>query len=196
MTSAEEIIEALERAPRIIIPLVHQADPAILKQRPPSGKWSIHEHACHLAQVHPLFFQRLDLMLSEDNPIIRSYDPGRDDPPHSLLQLNLEEALHCFERDRSRLVERLRQLRAGDWTRTAQHDEYNSYSVFTMFRHLALHDFLHTYRVEELVFCKDWPAPPLSGGLAEYHSLTGTCSQRANGPTRLMRCLLGSSRVA
>ena len=49
--------------------------------------------------------------------------------------------------------------RVEDWMRTAQHDEYNSYSVFTMFRHLALHDFHHAYRIEELLLRKDWPAP-------------------------------------
>jgi uncharacterized damage-inducible protein DinB len=159
MTSAEQLIAALERAPGIVIPLVRQADPAIVKRRPPSGKWSIHEHACHLAGVHPLFFQRLDLMLSEDDPAIRSYDPGRDDPQDALLQIDLDSALRRFTQDRDRLVERLRQLRPQDWTRTARHEEYNSYSVFTMFRHVALHDFFHAYRIEELLLRKDWPSP-------------------------------------
>jgi uncharacterized damage-inducible protein DinB len=157
--SARQIIEALERAPSIVIPLVRQADPAIVKRRPPSGKWSIHEHACHLAEVHPLFFQRLDLMLSEDDPAIRSYDPGRDDLQDALLQIDLDSALRRFTHDRDRLVERLRELRPQDWTRTARHEEYNSYSVFTMFRHVALHDFFHAYRIEELLLRKDWPSP-------------------------------------
>ena len=163
MTSTEQLIAALERAPGIVIPLVRQADPAIVKRRPPSGKWSIHEHACHLAEVHPLFFQRLDLMLSEDNPTIRSYDPGRDDPQDALLQMDLDNSLRRFKHDRDRLVERLRQLRPQDWTRTARHEEYNSYSVFTMFRHVALHDFFHAYRIEELLLRKDWPAPSSPG---------------------------------
>lgn len=29
---------------------------------------------------------------------------------------------------------------------------------FIMFRHLALHDFLHAYRIEELLLKKDWSA--------------------------------------
>ncbi len=161
MTSAERLMAALERAPGIVIPLVRQADPTILKRRPPSGKWSIHEHACHLAEVHALFFKRLDLMLAQDNPSIKSYDPGRDDPPDALLRVDLEDALGRFTEDRARLIERLGRLRLQDWTRTARHDEYNSYSVFTMFRHLALHDFFHAYRIEELLLRKDWPAPAL-----------------------------------
>ena len=159
MASTDELVAALARAPAIVIPLVRQANPAILKRRPAPGEWSIHENACHLAEVHPLFFRRLDLMLSEANPIITSYDPGRDDPDDALLKLDLDASLRRFEDDRARLVARLRRLRLGDWTRTAQHDEYNSYSVFTMFRHLALHDFHHAYRIEELMLRRDWPRP-------------------------------------
>ena len=159
MVSTDDLIAALERAPAIVVPLVRQANPAILKRRPAPGEWSIHENAVHLAQVHPLFWARLDLMLAEPNPVIRSYDPGRDDPDDALLKLDLDESLRRFEHDRARLVARLRGLRADDWVRTARHDECNSYSVFTMFRHLALHDFHHAYRIEELLFRKDWPAP-------------------------------------
>ena len=100
MTSTELLTAALERAPGIVIPLVRQADPAILKRRPPSGKWSIHEHACHLTEVHALMAGRLDLMLAQDNPVIASYDPGRDHPPDALLRIDLEDALRRFREDR------------------------------------------------------------------------------------------------
>lgn len=159
MTSAKELIGALERAPGLVVPLVRQADPAIVKRRPPSGEWSIHENACHLAEVHPLFIRRLELMLAEDSPAIASYDPGRDEPEDALLAVDLDDALRRFERERAQLVERLRGLRPGDWARTARHEEYNSYSVFAMFRHLALHDLFHAYRIEELLLRKDWPPP-------------------------------------
>ena len=132
-----------------------QANPAILKRRPAPGEWSIHENACRLAEVHPLFFRRLDLMLSETNPAIKSYDPGRDDPDDALLKLDLAHSLRRFAEDRARIVARLRQLSAEDWMRTAQHDEYNSYSIFTMF---------HAHRIEELLLRKDWPAPSSVAG--------------------------------
>jgi hypothetical protein len=157
--STDALISALERAPDVVIPLVRQADPAIVKRRPAPGEWSIHENACHLAEVHPLFFRRLDLMLAETNPEIRSYDPGRDDPEDALLKLDLEDSLRRFAGDRGRIVARLRALRPEDWMRTARHEEYNAYSIFIMFRHLALHDFDHAYRIEDLLLRKDWPAP-------------------------------------
>jgi uncharacterized damage-inducible protein DinB len=159
MKAIEPLVAAIERGPAVVIPLVRQANRAILKRRPAPGEWSIHENACHLAEVHPLFFRRLDLMLAETNPVIASYDPGRDDPDDALLKLDLEDCLRRFEADRARLVARLRLLGPEDWMRTARHDEYNSYSIFTMFRHLALHDFHHAYRIEELLLRCDWPVP-------------------------------------
>lgn len=159
MKSTDALIEAVARGPEIVIPLVRQANPAVLKRAPAPGEWSIHENAVHLAEVHPLFFRRLDLMLREDDPEIRSYDPGRDDPEDALLKLDLDDALRRFANDRARLAARLRTLSPDQWMRTARHEEYNAYSIFIMFRHLALHDFDHAYRIEELLLQKDWPVP-------------------------------------
>ncbi len=152
----QPVIESLARTPSIVVPLARSVPETIRRRRPRAGKWSAHEHACHLAAVHPLFFSRLDLILAEPPATIRPYLPDQDDPDDALLQVDLEEALQRFERDRSRLVARLRALRPEDWDRTAEHGEYNQYSVFIMFRHLAMHDLLHAYRIEELLLKKDW----------------------------------------
>ncbi len=154
--TAAAIIDALERAPGVVIPLVRDVPAAILKRRPAPKKWSAHEHACHLAHVHQLFFDRLDVMLASPAPVITPYDPGSGDPDDLLLKMDLDDCLSRFARDRARLVERLRRLSAEEWARTAEHAEYRTYSVLIMFRHLALHDFLHAYRIEELLLNKDW----------------------------------------
>jgi hypothetical protein len=139
------------------VALAREVPEPILKRRPAPGKWSAHEHACHLAVVHELFFQRLDRMLADPRPVIRPYDPGADDADGLLLGMDLDAALERYEADRIRLVRRLRTLTEKEWQRTAEHGEYSRYSVFIMFRHLALHDFLHAYRIEELLLKKEWP---------------------------------------
>ena len=156
MGNVKTLISSLENAPNIVIPLVREVPTAILKRRPQPHKWSAHEHACHLAAVHPLFFSRLDLMLSDPNPHIIPYSPDADDEEGALLKVDLDEAMGHFVRDRHQLIERLRRLSPEDWQRTAEHGEYSHYSVFIMFRHLALHDMLHAYRIEELLLKRDW----------------------------------------
>ena len=154
--TAAAVIDALARAPEIVVPMVREVPRAVLKRRPAPGRWSAHEHACHLAHVHSLFFERLDLMLREPEPFIQGYQPGEADADELLLRMDLDASLDRFVADRARLVARLRTLDEAAWTRSARHSEYRAYSVFIMFRHAALHDFLHGYRIEELLLRPDW----------------------------------------
>jgi hypothetical protein len=158
MHSIPAVIDALRRAPEIVVPLVREVPSSILKRRPAPRRWSAHEHACHLAHVHALFFDRLEYMLSEPGPVIQPYLPGDQDPDDFLLRLDLDASMDRFVAERRRLVARLETLDPSDWARTADHAEYRLYSVFIMFRHLALHDFLHAYRIEELLLRPVWPA--------------------------------------
>ena len=152
----EPVITGLERAPEIIVPLVLEMPEALRKRRPSAGKWSAHEHVCHMGLVHPMAFERLRLMLEVEHPTIKPYNPDQEHSPDDLLAKDLEESLAAFVRDRAELVALLRSISASDWSRTADHPEYARYSIFVLFRHLVLHDMLHSYRVEELVLKKDW----------------------------------------
>ena len=156
MNNPEAVITALGNAPAIITPLVREVPAENLKRRPSPGKWSAHEHACHLAEVHQLFFSRLERMLKETRPRIVGYNPDEAMQEGALLEVDLDEALDRFCRDRERLVEMLKDLTEDEWLREAEHEEYDHYSVLIMFRHVALHDMLHAYRIEELLLKKDW----------------------------------------
>jgi hypothetical protein len=156
MQTTAAVLEALERAPGIVVPLVREVPPVLLKRRPNPSKWSAHEHACHLAVVHRLFFDRLDQILASPAPVITPYDPGQSDPDDLLLDMDLGRSLQQYIDDRRRLVARLQELSPFEWACTAAHREYSHYSVFIMFRHLALHDFFHAYRIEELLLKREW----------------------------------------
>jgi len=155
-SSTLPVIEALERAPLIVLPLVREVPPQILRRRPAPRRWSAHEHACHLAFVHQLFFDRLEQILRDPHPMITPYLPDQADPDDLLMKMDLNQSLEQYVTDRARLVARIRGLTPEEWNRTAEHQEYSDYSVYIMFRHVALHDFLHAYRIEELLLKKDW----------------------------------------
>jgi hypothetical protein len=156
MKSPQLILNTLSLTPKIILPLVREAPTHLLKRRPEPGAWSIHEHACHLANVHSLFFSRLELILNEEHPTIQPYFPDVDDAPDALLNMDLTQALERFSNDRRTLIARLRILTPLDWERTAEHGEYSHYSIAIMFRHLALHDMAHAYEIEALLLKKEW----------------------------------------
>lgn len=125
VNSISAVIDALARAPDVVIPLVREVPASVLKRRPTPTKWSAHEHACHLAAVHGLFLKRLDVFLAEPSPVITPYDPGTDDADDALLEEDLDRSLAAFVEDRVRLVSRLRGLSTDVWSKTAEHGEYS-----------------------------------------------------------------------
>jgi uncharacterized damage-inducible protein DinB len=157
MQDSDAVVSYLKNAPSLLISVVREIPPEIIKRRPRAGKWSAHEHACHLSEVHPVFFLRLEQMLSSDRPRIKPYDPEHDMATHdALLQMDLNQSLNRYESDRRQLVEKLKRLNPADWQRPGEHPEYSRYSIFIMCRHLAFHDLFHAYQIEELMLKRDW----------------------------------------
>lgn len=156
MSDTTALISALETAPGVIIPLIREVPPEILKRRPSPGTWCIYENAVHLSQSDVAFRARLELILSTDEPIIKTIENSAEDEAGAMLEVDLEESLERYVRERTSLVERLRTLTQDEWQKTAVHEAFDHYSVFIMFRHLHLHEMLHTYRIEQLMLKKDW----------------------------------------
>lgn len=156
MNNPQNLIAALAGAPELIIGLVREVPPQYLKRRPSPQKWSAHEHACHLTMIDGPYLARLELMLTDPAPRIIPMSASPEEQAGALLSVELEEALARYVRERARLVQRLQELAATDWQRTAAHEEYSHYSVWIMFRQLLLHEMQHAYRIEELRLKKDW----------------------------------------
>ena len=155
-TKTTTLISALATAPGVIIPLIREVPPQILKRRPSPAKWSAYEHAIHLSQSDTSFRARLDLILSTPEPFIKTIENSPEDEAGAMLELNLDESLDRYVRERAALVERLKNLSPDDWQKTAVHEAFDHYSVFIMFRHLLNHEMLHAYRIEDLLLKKDW----------------------------------------
>jgi hypothetical protein len=183
METAAAVIDALERAPTIVVPLVREVPASVLKRRPAPRKWSAHEHACHLAHVDRLYLRRLDQILAQPRPVITPYDPGRDEADDVFLHMDLDSSLEQYATDRRILVARLRDLTPDVWQRTAEHGEYSHYSVLIMFRHVALHDLFHAYRIEELLLKREWTADWLVAQLAALFRECGAAHHHAFAAT-------------
>lgn len=156
MSDTAKLLTALETSPGVIIPLIREVPPEILKRRPAPGTWSAYENAIHLTQTDAPFRARLDLIVSNDEPFIKSIENSAEDEAGAMLEVDLDESLERFARERASLVMRLKQLGPDEWQKRAVHEAFDNYSVFIMFRHLFVHEMLHAYRIEQLMLKKDW----------------------------------------
>lgn len=150
------VLDQLTRGPVLVRQVIYALPVELRKRRPAPGMWSAHEHAVHLSIVDPIMMRRLDYMLSDPSPHIKSYEPSRDEEDGALLQLDLDTEMDRYESQRAEFIERLRQLTAEQWQITAEHDEYSQYGVFIMARHIGLHDLHHAYKIEERLLRKSW----------------------------------------
>ena len=150
------VFDQLARGPAFVRQVIYEVPPELRKRRPAPGVWSAHEHAVHLPAVQPIMMQRLNQILSNPSQPICSYEPSRDEPDDALLKLDLDAEMDRFDRERAAMIERLHTLRPDEWTIAVLHDEYSHYSPLIMFRHLALHDLYHAYRIEERLLRKTW----------------------------------------
>src|SRR6188508_2309591 len=119
MSDTDILISALETAPGVIIPLIREVPAQILKRRPSPAKWSAYEHACHLSQSDASFRARLDLILSTPEPFIDVIENSPEDEAGALLDVDLDESLDRYVRERASLVERLKKLSPNEWQKTA-----------------------------------------------------------------------------
>ena len=158
MRDTTALISALETAPGVIIPLIREVPPEILKRRPSPGKWSAYENAIHLSQSDVAFRARLDLILSESEPLIKNIEKSAEDEAGAMLNVDLDKSLDRYVLERRALVTRLKQLSPEEWQKTAVHEAFDHYSVFIMFRHLYVHEMHHAYLIEQLLLKNDWDA--------------------------------------
>jgi DinB superfamily len=156
MSDTTILISALATAPGVMIPLIREVPPQILKRRPSPAKWSAYEHAIHLSQSDASFLARLDLILSTPEPVIKTIYNSAEDEEGAMLDIDLDESLDRYARERAALVERLKKLSPEEWQKNAVHEAFDHYSVFIMFRHLYVHEMHHAYLLEQLLLKNDW----------------------------------------
>lgn len=150
------VLDQLARGPELVRQLIYEVPTGLRKRRPAPGVWSAHEHAVHLPAVQPIMMARLEQMLAQPGCTIKSYEPSRDEPDDALLALDLDTEMNRFTRKRTAMLDRLHALTPQEWSITAQHEEYSHYGVFIMFRHLAMHDLHHAYKIEDRLLRKSW----------------------------------------
>lgn len=146
------ILNALNETPRLLSELISEIDPALYKKEIINGKWSIHEHAVHVAVTDIYGFQkRLKAFQTEDKPIIEPLS-GDNFPPDFFINFNLKVALAEFVKMRNTTIELAQQLKPTDWHKEATHPEYKKFTPYIMLRHLLMHDHSHMYKIEDMGF--------------------------------------------
>lgn len=155
MQNIQDIIACMEKSPRILADLIEQISPKRRLERRIPGKWSIHEHAVHLADVQPMLLDRFKTFRDVDKPVFEPFVPGKTEPHQNLLERDLEQSISDFRQLRAEMISLVSHFGEGFWAKTAKHPEYEKYSAQILLRHILMHDHFHMYRIEMLWLTAD-----------------------------------------
>lgn len=156
MQEIPDLLDGLRRAPKILSGFVEKIPESKLDIRRGVGFWTIAEHVSHLAQVQPMLFDRLDRFMNEDHPEFIPYIPGEDEKePDTPERMSIASALMQFTQYRYKQLVLLENVSDATWEKTAEHSEYEQYSLYILARHILMHDHWHMYRMEELWLTKN-----------------------------------------
>ncbi len=148
-------INQLEQNSVIYEDLLSDIPRDILKVHRLGGKWSIHEHACHMAEVEHLMYDRFLTFHNVEYPVFQPFLQEKARPDIHLLELNFDKSVRQFKEERRKTVQLIRGFSDIDWKKEATHPEYKQYNAKILLRHLIMHDHFHMYRMEELWLTRD-----------------------------------------
>ena len=159
MNDIPAIISGLEQTPLVLKSFLMHIPPEAVKCRRISDKWSIHEHACHIATGdRDAFLDRWRQFQQNKRPVIAPLS-GESYPQEHFLQMDLQQTIKGFFEVRAELVQQARNADNEFWLREAEHPEYRCYTPYIMLRHRLMHDYFHMYRIEGLWLSRDEEPP-------------------------------------
>ncbi|MFD2585751.1 DinB family protein [Croceitalea marina] len=146
----EPLLNALNETPRLLSELIDEIDPELYKAKIIKDKWSIHEHATHIAVGDIYGFQkRLKMFSHKEKPTFKPLSGDNFDDLF-FLNLDLKKTLGDFFEIRRKTVELAKMFSLNDWSKQAVHPEYKTYTPYIMLRHLLMHDHNHLYKIEDM----------------------------------------------
>ena len=147
---APDPLKAQAATPGKLARLTRGLTRAQLLHRAASGKRSIHEIVCHLADTEVANAWRYRKVLAEDEVGLTAWDQDRWAAGHQYRRQDLRLALEQFRILRAGNLALLRVVGRKAWSRTATHHAFGTLSAGQIAGHMVHHDANHVAQIERL----------------------------------------------
>jgi hypothetical protein len=112
------------------------------RTRPQPDKWSPVEYACHVRDVFRLYDQRLELMLSQDDPQFPNWDQDETAVADRYGEQDPAEVAAALRQAAFAIAGRFETVTGDQWRRTGSRSDGARFTVETFARYLV-HDPVH-----------------------------------------------------
>jgi uncharacterized damage-inducible protein DinB len=117
---------------------------------PPEGEWSAAQILGHMAAAEFYFLERINLLLRENNPSLRSFANAATERQQSMMDNDAETNLAAFNDLRGETVSTLMSLALNLWERAGNHETAGRMAVEDVVEMMIDHDTEHVAQIESL----------------------------------------------
>jgi hypothetical protein len=146
----QDSIDVLRAMPGQIEELVRGLAGDALRWRPSPEEWSIVEVCCHLRDSLEIDGERIRLLLSEDDPLLRGYDQEALARERNYQDESMPRVLTALRAFSGGLAYLLENLGEEEWQRTGRHEERGPMSIAQYAQLLADHAREHLEQIRAL----------------------------------------------
>ncbi|KAA3657865.1 MAG: metal-dependent hydrolase [Chloroflexi bacterium] len=118
-------LQTIAQLPQNLAKLVQGLSEDQLQTKSLDGEWSVQQIVHHLADSHMNSFIRLKLILTEDNPPLKSYQEPLWAKTADVSDVPISASLHVLNGLHQRWVKLFASLNAAELSRTGFHSELN-----------------------------------------------------------------------
>jgi uncharacterized damage-inducible protein DinB len=120
-----------------------------LDAKPVSGKWSIRQVVCHLADCEVVYAERIKRVIADDNPPLLNLDPDTFAAGLAYERRDVEQELQLIEAVRKHIAWILQAVGESCLQRTGQHSTDGRLTVETLLTRITNHISHHIRFIEE-----------------------------------------------
>ncbi len=142
-------LDGLAGAPVALSGLLARASEAHWDRRPDPERFTLREALAHLADWEPVWLERVEKILSEEDATLPGYDPDAFAREHDYASADVSASLDGYRRGRQALLARLPDPSDAAWNRQGRHEELGAMPLHQLAQLILGHDVYHLRQAAE-----------------------------------------------
>jgi len=131
--------------------IIHGLEESRLTKRPEPDKWSIRDNIAHLAKLQTIYIERIDKILTQDEPQLQNYLAENDPEFGTWLKRSTNELLGRLDGDRKQIYQVIAKLTDEKLMRVGIHNRLGRLTLVDWLEYMLLHEAHHIWTIFKLV---------------------------------------------
>jgi len=150
------LTERLKNQHTTISSILSKLDERQVRQRPEVVKWSIHDNIAHLAKYQPIFLERVNTILTTNEPAFKSYKAEDDHGFNIWREFSTGKLIEKIAAERENIYQKITGLHDDQLSRTGSHPKFGKLTIVEWTDFFLLHEAHHLSAIFKLAHSQNY----------------------------------------